>query len=185
VSARQFNSADFVDHVEKAIQEYRMEPGCLELEITESLLIRTDQRLLDDLQGLCDLGVRFSIDDFGTGYSSLSYLKRFPISTLKADRSFVHDIPDDKDNIEIIAAILSMAHSLNMSVIAEGVETGQQLAFLNERGCDQIQGYLFSHPLTAADFEAFILAPQLEFLEYERHPGGLQKPAPLKTRQAQ
>ena len=165
VSARQFNSTNFIECVEQLVQEHRLAPGCLDLEITESLLVRTDARLLNDMQRLCDIGVVFSVDDFGTGYSSLSYLKRFPISMIKADRSFVRDIPDDRDDIEITAAIISMSHKLNIRVIAEGVETLQQLAFLSEQGCDEIQGYLCSRPLSKAAFEAFIKKPELSFLQ--------------------
>jgi diguanylate cyclase (GGDEF)-like protein/PAS domain S-box-containing protein len=165
VSARQFKSANFIKRVEQLVQKHRLAPGCLDLEITESLLVRTDARLLNDMQRLCDIGVVFSVDDFGTGYSSLSYLKRFPISMIKADRSFVCDIPDDRDDIEITAAIISMSHKLNIRVIAEGVETLQQLDFLSEQGCDEMQGYLFSHPLSQAAFEAFIKEPELSFLE--------------------
>ena len=165
VSARQFKSANFIQRVEQLVQEHRLAPDCLDLEITESLLVRTDKRLLDDMQRLCDIGVVFSVDDFGTGYSSLSYLKRFPISMIKADRSFVRDIPGDRDDIEITAAIISMSHKLNIRVIAEGVETLQQLVFLSEQGCDEIQGYLLSPPLSQEAFEAFIKEPGLSFLE--------------------
>jgi len=165
VSARQFKSTNFIEHVEQLVQQHRLAPGCLDLEITESLLVRTDARLLSDMQRLCDIGVVFSVDDFGTGYSSLSYLKRFPISMIKADRSFVRNIPDDRDDVEITAAIISMSHKLNIRVIAEGVETLQQLSFLIEQGCDEIQGYLLSSPLTQAAFEAFIKEPALSFLE--------------------
>ncbi|MEN8761229.1 MAG: EAL domain-containing protein [Thiogranum sp.] len=165
VSARQFKSANFIERVEQLVQEHRLAPGCLDLEITESLLVRTDARLLDDMQRLCNIGVVFSVDDFGTGYSSLSYLKRFPIVMIKADRSFVHDIPGDRDDIEITAAIISMSHKLNIRVIAEGVETLQQLVFLSEQGCDEIQGYLLSPPLSQEAFEAFIKEPELSFLE--------------------
>jgi diguanylate cyclase (GGDEF)-like protein/PAS domain S-box-containing protein len=165
VSARQFNNANFIERVELLVQKYRLAPGCLDLEITESLLVRTDARLLSGIQRLCAIGVGFSIDDFGTGYSSLTYLKRFPISMIKADRSFVKEIPDDRDDVEITAAIISMSHKLNMRVIAEGVESDQQLAFLSEQGCDAIQGYLFSRPLAPAAFEAFIREPELSFLE--------------------
>jgi diguanylate cyclase (GGDEF)-like protein/PAS domain S-box-containing protein len=165
VSARQFKSANFIERVEQLVQEHRLAPGCLDLEITESLLVRTDARLLDDMQRLCNIGVVFSVDDFGTGYSSLSYLKRFPIAMIKADRSFVRDIPGDRDDIEITAAIISMSHKLNIRVIAEGVETLQQLVFLSEQGCDEIQGYLLSPPLSQEAFEAFIKEPELSFLE--------------------
>ena len=165
VSARQFKSANFVKRVEQLVLEHRLAPGSLDLEITESLLVRTDTRLLNDMQRLCDIGVVFSVDDFGTGYSSLSYLKRFPISMIKADRSFVRDIPHEKDDIEITAAIISMSHKLNIRVIAEGVETLQQLVFLSEQGCDEIQGYLCSRPLSQTAFEAFLTDPQLSFLD--------------------
>jgi diguanylate cyclase (GGDEF)-like protein/PAS domain S-box-containing protein len=164
VSARQFRNTQFIKRVEQAFREYQLSPGDLELEITESLLIHTDARLLKDMQRLCELGVCFSVDDFGTGYSSLSYLKRFPIYMIKADRSFVRDIPGDKDDIEITAAIISMSHKLNIRVIAEGVETVEQLAFLREQDCDEIQGYLFSHPLSPSAFETFLDEPELSFL---------------------
>ena len=166
VSARQFKNAKFIERVEHLVREYQLAPGCLDLEITESLLVRTDKRLMDDMKRLCDIGVVFSVDDFGTGYSSLSYLKRFPISMIKADRSFVYDIPNDRDDIEITAAIISMSHKLNIRVIAEGVETLQQLAFLRQQGCDEIQGYLYSPPLPPAEFEAFVKDPAaLSFLD--------------------
>jgi EAL domain-containing protein (putative c-di-GMP-specific phosphodiesterase class I) len=165
VSARQFNSNNFMEQVEHLMREYRLAPGCLDLEITESLLVRTHERLLKGMQRLCDAGVTFSIDDFGTGYSSLSYLKRFPISMIKADRSFVRDIPGDRDGVEIVAAIISMSHKLKIRVIAEGVETEQQLTFLSTQGCEEIQGYLLSHPLPPAAFAAFLEEPELSFLE--------------------
>jgi diguanylate cyclase (GGDEF)-like protein/PAS domain S-box-containing protein len=156
VSARQFKSGRLVDTVESILKNVGMKPHCLGLEIRESLLVKSDVRLLNDMQRLCDLGVGFSLDDFGTGYSSLSYLKRFPVSNLTADHSFVRDIPDDKDDMAITAAIISMAHNLNMRVIAEGVETKEQLVFLQEKGCDEVQGYLISRPLPAADIELFL-----------------------------
>jgi diguanylate cyclase (GGDEF)-like protein/PAS domain S-box-containing protein len=168
ISARQFNNTNFIERVEHLVKEYRLAPGCLDLEITEGLLVHTDERLLIHMQRLHDIGVGFSIDDFGTGYSSLSYLKRFPISRIKADRSFVRDIPNDSDDIEITAAIISMSHKLNLRVIAEGVETAQQLAFLSEQGCDEIQGHLFSRPLSPAAFEAFIKEPEFSFGNRER-----------------
>ena len=135
-----------------------MDPRCLELEITESLLVRGDARLLHDMRELRALGIRFSIDDFGTGYSSLSYLKRLPVSSLKADRSFVHDVPDDSDNVAILAATISMAHNLNLEVVAEGVETDAQLEFLRAQGCDELQGFLISRPLDAASIEPLLHA---------------------------
>ena len=108
------------------------------------------------LEGLRTMGVRLSIDDFGTGYSSLSYLQRFPLSRLKIDQSFVRDLLTNENNAKITRAIIAMAHSLNLSVLAEGVETDAQLARLREEGCDEVQGYLFSRPVCASDFEALL-----------------------------
>ena len=165
VSARQFKNVHFIEHVAQAFRDYQLKPGDLELEITESLLIHTDARLLEDMKRLCKLGVCFSIDDFGTGYCSLSYLKRFPIYMIKVDRSFVRDIPGDKDDIEITAAIISMSHKLNIRVIAEGVETVEQLGFLREQDCDEMQGYLFSRPLPPSAFATLVQKPELSFLK--------------------
>ncbi len=158
VSARQFKSGRFVHTVERVLKHTGMDPRCLELEITESLLVRGDARLLQDMHALRALGIRFSIDDFGTGYSSLSYLKRLPVWALKADRSFVHDVPDDSDDVAILAAMISMAHNLNLRVVAEGVETEQQLEFLRAQGCDELQGFLISRPLDAASIESLLRA---------------------------
>jgi diguanylate cyclase (GGDEF)-like protein/PAS domain S-box-containing protein len=149
LSARQFEHETLVQTVGRLLDEYRLPPGTLELEITESLVMHNPEqavRLLDELRRL---GVSLSIDDFGTGYSSLAQLKRFPVDTLKIDRSFVQDLPDDA---AITSAVVAMARSLRLRTVAEGVETPEQLEFLRRLGCDEIQGYLFSRPIPAEEF---------------------------------
>lgn len=148
LSARQFAQLDLVESVAQALNEAQLEPEYLEIELTESLVMADVDRAIGILRELKALGVKLSIDDFGTGYSSLSYLKRFPIDVLKIDRSFVNDITVDPDDAAIVASIISLAHSLRLQVIAEGVETEAQLAYLREHHCDQIQGYFFSRPVT-------------------------------------
>lgn len=128
----------------------------LELELTENLLIDTDPAQLEDLQRIRDSGVHFALDDFGTGYSSLSYLKRLPIETLKIDRSFVSGVPHKADDVAITTAIVAMARSLGLEVVAEGVETAAQRDFLHHIGCRKMQGYLFSPPLPAAQMEQLL-----------------------------
>jgi len=120
------------------------------------VLVDNSESILLQLKALRAMGVELAIDDFGTGYSSLSYLKRFPLSKLKIDREFVRDLPDDQDDHEMVKAIISMASNLNLKVVAEGVETDEQLWLLNELGCDFTQGYLHSKPLKAAAFERFL-----------------------------
>jgi len=155
LSARQFKEKNIVERVAQALKETGLEARYLELELTESLL-QTPETTITPLKELHALGIHLSIDDFGTGYSSLSYLKRFPIDTLKIDRSFVRDITTDADDAAIANAIITMAHSLGMYVVAEGVETGEQLAFLCQRKCDSMQGYYFSKPLPADAFVSLI-----------------------------
>ena len=132
------------------------DPAFLELEITESLLVENVEAAVSILGDFHKEGLKISIDDFGTGYSSLSYLKRFPINTLKIDRSFVRDVIDDPDDAVITAAIVALARSLRMNVIAEGVETLEQLDYLKSLQCDEAQGFYFSKPLSATDFESFL-----------------------------
>jgi EAL domain-containing protein (putative c-di-GMP-specific phosphodiesterase class I) len=133
--------------VSETLQRTGLPAGSLELELTESVVMHDADAVIAKLFSLQEAGVRLAIDDFGTGYSSLSYLKRFPIDRLKIDQSFVSDIGRNGDSEAIVEAIISMAHSLRLDTLAEGVETGEQLAFLRSRQCRHIQGYLFSRPL--------------------------------------
>lgn len=157
VSALQFQQPDFVENIARELRESQLGPDCIELELTESILIRDVEETLKKLASLAALGVKMSIDDFGTGYSSLSYLKRFPINKLKIDRSFVMHLPDDESDVAIVTAIISMAHALRLKVIAEGVETEEQKKLLQSLNCDEVQGFLYARALTAEDFEASYL----------------------------
>jgi diguanylate cyclase (GGDEF)-like protein len=156
ISSHQFHADGLLDDVFQAVSSAGIDASKLELEITESVLLQDAENTLVALRRLKDAGVSLSVDDFGTGYSSLSYLKRFPIDTLKIDRSFVKDLHVDKDDAAICAAILAMSHQLGLNVVAEGVETMEQLEFLRRYGCNQIQGYLCSKPLTAQQFLAML-----------------------------
>ncbi len=149
VSARQVREPDWVKRVADILFETRLKPQYLELEITESLLMHDVQRSIANMQQLQALGINFAIDDFGTGYSSLSTLASFPATRLKIDRSFIRDLGHDASQRNIATAVISLGHKLNMRVIAEGVETDEQLAFLRENKCDEMQGYLFSRPVGA------------------------------------
>lgn len=153
VSALQFQQMDFVENIANALQQAGLAPDRIELELTESILIRDVEETLKKLEALAQLGVKMSIDDFGTGYSSLSYLKRFPINKLKIDRSFVMHLPHDESDIAIVTAIISLAHALKLRVIAEGVENAAQRALLQTLRCDELQGFLYSPALPAAEFE--------------------------------
>lgn len=151
LSVRQFREESLIERVRDILMETGLEPGRLELEITESAIMHDPGSVQAKLDSLVALGVGIAIDDFGTGYSSLGYLKRFPIGILKIDRSFVQDIISDPDDAVIAQAIISLSHSLGIRVVAEGVETEPQLHFLKKRGCDIVQGYYFSRPLPAAE----------------------------------
>jgi EAL domain-containing protein (putative c-di-GMP-specific phosphodiesterase class I) len=140
--------------IERVLGETGLAPSLLELELTESMLMHHAEETVTILTRLDEMGVHLAIDDFGTGYSSLSYLKRFPIHSLKIDRSFVRDISTDPDDAAIVTAIVAMARSLNLSVTAEGVETEEQAEFLRSLACHQAQGYYFGRPMPAADFAA-------------------------------
>ncbi len=147
VSAAQFSDVDLLDKIQRALQDEHMPKRTLELEITENILMRDPVSAAEILEAIHALGVRVAIDDFGTGYSSLAYLKRFPLDALKIDRTFVRDITNDSGNAAIVEAGISLAHKLDLEVIAEGVETKQQLEFLQKHDCDLVQGYYFSRPL--------------------------------------
>lgn len=147
VSAPQFSHQDIPNLVKRTLRETGLPAQNLKVEITESVAMKDVNKTIETLEHLNQMGIHISIDDFGTGYSSLSYLKQYPIHTLKIDRSFVIDIPQDKDNMSITSTIIAMAKNLNLSIIAEGVETEEQLAFLREHNCDQVQGFYYSKPL--------------------------------------
>jgi EAL domain-containing protein (putative c-di-GMP-specific phosphodiesterase class I) len=157
VSAREF-SPSLPSRVAATLDRHGLDPSWLELEITESTLMRDIERVIDIMEKITALGVSLSLDDFGTGYSSLSYLKRFPIDTLKIDRSFTTGIPEDGNDCAIASTIISIGQQLGHRVIAEGVETAEQLEFLRGAGCDEVQGYLFSRPLAALPFEQALRA---------------------------
>ena len=158
ISALQFRRAEFVDSVIAILQETGASPSAIELEITESALMQPGEQLLERLHQLVGHGLSLALDDFGTGYSSLAYLKRLPIARLKVDQSFVADLPGDPEDAAVVTATLSMARDLGLEVVAEGVETQQQRAFLCERQCTLMQGYLFSRPLAADDFAGWLKA---------------------------
>ncbi len=151
LSGRQFFDPGLKMQLDLLLRKSGLEPHVLELEITETVLMQNDRATRENLGALQELGLRLSIDDFGTGYSSLSYLKRFPIDTLKIDRSFIRDLTIDPDDAAIVSAIIVMAHSLKLEVIAEGVETREQLDFLRAKQCDAMQGYLFSKPVSTQE----------------------------------
>jgi EAL domain-containing protein (putative c-di-GMP-specific phosphodiesterase class I) len=150
LAAKQFLHGDIAEVVRAALAEHAVPASLLEIEITESDAMRNPEQTLRTLRRLREGGIRIAIDDFGTGYSSLSYVKRFPIDTLKLDRTFVNGLPDDPDDASIALAVIKMAHSLDLTVVAEGVETPQQREFLAGHGCDQMQGYLLARPQPAA-----------------------------------
>jgi diguanylate cyclase (GGDEF)-like protein/PAS domain S-box-containing protein len=152
VSAAQFRNENFLEDLFATLSETGMDPECLELEVTESILMRHAEVAASILQTLRRRGIRVSVDDFGTGYSSLSYLQKFPLDALKIDQSFVREISTRPDETTIVRAIISMGRSLNLRIIAEGVETASDLAFLKAQGCDEGQGYYFSRPVPAEQF---------------------------------
>lgn len=163
LSGRQFRDKDLTKNISRILSETGVEAKYITLEITESMLIDNIEKVVETLKCLSDMGIHISIDDFGTGYSSLSYLKRFPIHTLKIDRTFVRDIVTDKNDHTIVAAIIAMAHSLEMDVIAEGIETEEQLNLLIAQKCNHYQGYYFSRPVPVSEIENILkkLIPEI------------------------
>jgi PAS domain S-box-containing protein len=166
IASLHFRQGGLIDSVARALHDTGLDPEWLELEVTESMLMEKvnsqgEDTALETLFKLKDMGVRLAIDDFGTGYSSLSYLKRFPLDTLKIDRSFVKDLPRDAEDAAIAKAVIAMARSLKLAVVAEGVETAEQLAFLQQHGCDLVQGYLFSRPVPGEEFATMLGRPLL------------------------
>jgi diguanylate cyclase (GGDEF)-like protein/PAS domain S-box-containing protein len=157
LSARQFHYANLVEMIDGVIKKTGIDPQDLDLELTESTIMEHLEETTETLRKLKDMGAHISIDDFGTGYSSLMYLKTFPIDTIKIDKSFVKDMTTDSDDQAITQAIISMAHSLKLDVVAEGVETKEQLELLKSQNCDIIQGYLFSRPIPADDIPPLLL----------------------------
>jgi len=177
LSPRQFGQQSLVQSIDDVLRETGMTPSLLELELTEGTVMHDVDHAIDVLRNLKALGVHISIDDFGTGYSSLSYLRRFPIDVLKIDQSFVRELSIDADDAAIVRAIITLAHSLRLQVIAEGVENAAQLEFLRAEGCDLMQGYLFSRPLGTEAFEQLLREdrrlPTSAVVRYTRSDGRL------------
>ncbi|NTW07124.1 MAG: EAL domain-containing protein, partial [Syntrophaceae bacterium] len=157
VSVCQFAQNNFPDQVNLILHETGLKPMYLELEITESVLMKDGDEALNTLQNLKDIGVSLAIDDFGTGYSSLNYLKKFPVDRLKIDRSFICTIDSDPQSLAIATAIIAMAESMNLRVIAEGVETEGHLVCLKKRDCREMQGYYYSRPLSKEKADHFLI----------------------------
>jgi diguanylate cyclase (GGDEF)-like protein len=152
LSARQFRKGDLPQLVEEFLRETGLNPSLLELELTESMVMDDPAGAERTMRTLKELGVRLSLDDFGTGYSSLNYLRRFPVDSLKIDRSFIRDVATDPSGASVVTSVIDIAHNLGLTAVAEGVETREQLVFLLGCGCDMLQGFLFSKPLPAEEF---------------------------------
>jgi EAL domain-containing protein (putative c-di-GMP-specific phosphodiesterase class I) len=162
VSARQFHDLNPANTVFRILDELVIDPGCLELELTESSVMSDDPRVLHSLSQLKTIGVRLSIDDFGTGFSSLDHLRSLPLDTIKIDKSFVRNASVRPGDAALVSSVIALAHRLNLTVIAEGVETIEQLKFLTNLGCDGVQGFFFSRPLPSEVFRAFLVSQSYE-----------------------
>ncbi len=156
LSMKQLEQADFIRHVQHELEASGFNAARLELEVTEGEVMKKPDETISKLKKISDLGIQIAIDDFGTGYSSLSYLKRLPINKLKIDRSFVKDIPDDEEDAAIVKAIIALAQSLKLDMIAEGVETADQKEFLLASGCKNLQGYYYARPMPADEMKAYL-----------------------------
>jgi len=156
ISARYLRQETFLDEVVQILSETRLDPNCVELELTETAIMENTDSAAAVLERARKLGMKIAIDDFGTGYSSLSYLKQLPIDSVKLDRSFVRGATSDPDDAALVMAIVTLAHNLKLNVIAEGIETPEQLAFLRLLRCDEGQGFLFGKPMPPAVFESSI-----------------------------
>ena len=156
LSGRQFRQGDIVRTVQDVVEAAGIDPRTLDVEITESVLLRNAEETVGKLRALRDMGVGVSLDDFGTGYSALGYLKRFPITRLKIDPTFVRDIATDAGDAAITSAIIGLARGLNLSVVAEGVENTSQLSVLESQGCTLMQGFLFGRPVPSAEFSRLL-----------------------------
>jgi EAL domain-containing protein (putative c-di-GMP-specific phosphodiesterase class I) len=174
LSLRQFQQNDLVEVVNCALHDSGLKPEYLELELTESAIMHDAEQAIAVLQKLRKLGIKISVDDFGSGYSSLSYLKTLPIDVLKIDRTFVQDITTDLKDVAIVKTIVSLAHNLNLKTIAEGVETDEQSVLLTSLGCDEMQGYFFSKPLTAAALEFLLTTQQSETISHPTQPASAE-----------
>jgi EAL domain-containing protein (putative c-di-GMP-specific phosphodiesterase class I) len=155
ISAVQIDDIHFISQLEKRCKDANISPSFVELEITESYIMHHPEKSIEILDKLHQKGFKISIDDFGTGYSSLSYLKKLPVDKLKIDRSFIKDLPQDSEDSAITKTIITLAKNLNLEVIAEGVETQAQELFLQENGCDSVQGYFYAKPMDKARLEEY------------------------------
>ena len=157
VSQTQFRQPDFVEQVLAMVDRYNIDASLLELEMTETMLVKDVQDIIDKMAALRARGIKFSLDDFGTGFSSLSYLKRLPLNKLKIDQSFVRDVLTDVNDAAIVRMVLARGQSLSLDVVAEGVETEGQRQFLLDHGCQRFQGHLYSHALPIASFNSYVV----------------------------
>ena len=157
VSSIQMESGELGKKISTIIESTSMKPDMLILELTENTLVDTTEKIIDQMKHFRAMGVAIEIDDFGTGYSSLSYLKRFPINALKIDRAFIMDLPDDKNDLAIVSGVIALAHNMELSIVAEGIETEEQLRLLESLDCDFLQGYYISRPLPSKEFEAWLM----------------------------